>query len=136
MWEEGQTWQCTHCGRECIIQRGVPQDSITHKRHTCEQYKKYIKSQPRSSLSDTFAAHSEDRSGKLVQVPYTHCGVFIRKKWRDEFQRYMTDEVYQSNKNMALFLAKYQRPMSEFFVPFDKQVYDYRHPVKRGVWGI
>jgi hypothetical protein len=139
-WEEGQSWTCIHCGRECIIQRGVPMDSITHKRHSCEQYKKHVKAnlKPKSGLSELFAAHSEDRSGKLVQVPYAHCGVWIRKKWRDETKKimrgdqevtipwgYMTDEVYQCNKNMALFLAKYQKPMSEFFIPYDKGSFDY-----------
>jgi hypothetical protein len=31
---------------------------------------------------------------------------------------------------------KGQIPMSEAFIPYDKSVYEYRHPVKRGVWGI
>jgi hypothetical protein len=150
-WQEGQVWVCPHCNRECFIYRGVPQDSITRKRHSCEQYKKHVKAnpKPRGSLSDTFAAHSEDRSGVLVEVPYAGSGRFVRKKWRSETKKimredqeitvpwgYMTDEVYQANKNMALFIAKYQRHMSEFYVPYDKQVYEYRHPVKRGVWGL
>jgi hypothetical protein len=113
-------------------------DTFTRKRHTCEQYKKYVKAnpKPRGSLSETFASHSEDRSGKLVEVPSPGSGRYVRKKWRDEFRQYMTDEVYMANKNITLFIAKYQRPMSEFFIPYDKQVYDYRHPVKRGVWGL
>jgi hypothetical protein len=126
-------------------------DTFTRKRHTCEQYKKHIKAnpKPRGGLSETFAYHSSDTSGKLVEVPYHGSGRWVRKKWRDEIKKfmrgeqevttpwgYMTDEVYQCNKNMALFLAKYQRPMSEFFEPYDKQVYEYRHPVKRGVWGL
>lgn len=125
-WEEGQPYTCTHCGRECVIFRGVPQDLVTRKRHTCDAYKKFKKTQPRQSLSETFAIHSSDGGGgKQVEVPYAGSGHWIRKKWRDEFQKYMTDEVYMCNKNMSLFIAKYQRPMSEYFITFDRQKFDY-----------
>lgn len=126
-WQDGDNYTCTHCGRECIIYRGVPQDSITRKRHTCEQYKKFVKAnpKPKSTLSETFSAHSTDRGGILVEVPYRGSGRWVRKKWRDEFGKYMTDEVYESNKNMALFIAKRQKPMSEYFIPHDKEAFDY-----------
>jgi hypothetical protein len=126
VWEEGQSYTCPHCGRECVIFRGGPNDLVTRKRHTCEQYKKFKKTQPKQSLSETFAIHSEGGGGgKRVEVPYAGSGHWITKKWRDEFQKYMTDEVYQCNKNMSLFLAKYQRPMSEYFIPYDKGQTDY-----------
>ena len=38
MWEEGQSWTCPHCNRECIIQRNKPMDLTTHKLHTCNEY--------------------------------------------------------------------------------------------------
>jgi hypothetical protein len=128
MWQDGDTYICPHCGRECIIQRNVPMDLATRKRHSCDQYKKYIKAnpKPKSSLSETFANHSQDRGGKMVEVPYPGSGRWVRKKWRDEFKQYMTDEVYECTKNMPLFLAKRQKPMIDYFIPYNKEIFDYK----------
>lgn len=140
-WQEGDTFVCPHCNRECIIQRNVPMDITTHKRHSCEAYKKYVKAnpKPKGSLSETFSAHSSDKGGKMVEVPYRGSGRWVRKKWRDEMETikradgteyrtawgYMTDEAYEAKKNMSLFLARYQKPMIDYFIPNDESSFDY-----------
>lgn len=129
-WEEGCSYTCPHCSRECIIQRNVPMDMVTRKRHSCDAYKKYVKAnpqpKPKGSLSETFSKHSDYRGGKMVEVPYRGSGRWVRKFWRDEFKQYMTDEVYECTKNMPLFLAKRQKPMIDYFIPYDKSSFDYK----------
>lgn len=58
-WEEGQTWSCPHCGRECIINNNKPMDMVTHGIHRCEQYTKLVAAgiiipKNRGKLSDFF----------------------------------------------------------------------------------
>jgi hypothetical protein len=70
-WEEGQVIPCPYCGRECIVQHGKLMDSVTHKQHTCEQYKK-AKAAENPKRGKTLADRQRDRNHPFIVERY--CG--------------------------------------------------------------